>query len=381
MKKKILIFGPISDFGGREIEAGFIANILNTKYEVDVCTTSTFSSKSQVFQFNDKLIVFGINELIHNKFNSIRFLNLISSLKHKNSSKISDFSNNKVSKKYFNYVKKLNDVLENLIPKYDLIFICAQLTSSYIDKVVKIANSNGIQIIFRTTGTIHKTNFDYLNGINCFVHHSQSNASKLDNNNFEVIDQFANNENDLLTVPITKNKIQNFLVLSRLSSEKGIEQAIEYFLKSKFQNDILYVAGIGELENYFKDKFKFEESIVFLGFIDNDCLVSIFKKIDCLIIPSPEESGPLVGVEAMCAGKIIISTRVGAMPERLIQTKNNFWYNYNDYESFKSIFNTVKYLKETKIETISTDLRNHYLENYAKKIIETKYLKLVENIL
>lgn len=377
--KKVLFFGPLEDFGGRELETAFIAHIISKKYIVDICSSTSFTMKSQIYNFDKKQHAFSLNSLLIENYLSIKLFASISYWKNRSNKNRSFFAKNYISKHYLDYKKKIKEQLELLIPKYDLIFICSQLSSNYIDDIVKITNSNNIKVILRTTGTINYIKYSYLKNIDCFVHHSNSNASKLIlKSNFEIIDQCAFNETDLLKVQISKNEIKNFLVLSRLSPEKGIEQAIEYFLKCNDKTSKLYIAGSGELENYLKNTYKDQTAIVFLGFIDSNNFQDLFNKIDCLIIPSCEESGPLVGIEAMCAGKIIISTRVGAMSERLNKTLNNFWYDFNNFNSFEKTFVKVKSLKTNEIEIISKNLRTHYLENYALKIIENKYLNLIE---
>jgi len=383
-KGKLLIFGPINDFGGREIEAGFIAYALSSEYEVAICSTESLGKQSQVFTFNPNQEAFALNQMLCKKHVWIRLLALFNRLNNGGKGSLSKFAQNSISKKYFGYKKKAKRVLHELLAQQDLIFICGQLSSNYVSDVVKFAKKNNKKLIFRTTGTIsNPTHYSYLDKIDCFIHHSASNAGKIDHlpdYKYEIIDQCAFNETELSKLRPHENNCQKFLVLTRLSPEKGVEQIIDYFLRCCAPDDVLYIAGNGSLETLLKNKFQ-QRNIRFLGFVESDEFVRVFADIDCLIIPSPEESGPLVGVEAMCAGKVIISTVVGAMPERLSGTLNDFWYECDNFESFAEVFQNVKQLTESERMMIFKSLTDRYHSEYTIQKIGRKYLNIVKKIM
>ncbi|WP_300977080.1 hypothetical protein, partial [Flavobacterium sp.] len=232
MEKRILIFGPIGDFGGRELESGFIASVLSSKFDVAICSSGTISEKSQFFDFNKGLNVFSINQLLFNKYWIIRILAYLSFLKNKSKGIISSYSNNLIIKRFFNYEKKTQIVLNELISDYDLIFICAQLTSGLIDEVIKISKDKGKKVIFRTTGAITEIDFAFISEVDCFIHHSLNNAKKIDDykpHRYEIIDQCAYQERDFLKIPLLYSGFNNFLIISRLSPEKGIKEIIVFF--------------------------------------------------------------------------------------------------------------------------------------------------------
>lgn len=383
-KKRVLLFGPIGDFGGRELESGFIASVLSRCNEVTICSTVTITRKSQVFDFVDHLTVFSINEILLKKFFVLNVLALFSFFKNKCKGKVSDYVSNRFAKKKIRYEDKVISVLENIVNDCDIVFIIGQLSSSLVDKAVIIAKNKNKKVIFRTTGTITFYDYEYLDSVDCFIHHSQKNAKQLENNRkhkYEIIDQCAYNEDSLLKIKGVDKTISKFLILSRLSPEKGIEEIIDFFLRICSENDILLIAGNGALESNFKIKYEQSTNVRFLGFVSSSNLTDLFEVIDCLIIPSPEESGPLVGIESMCAGKTIISTRVGAMEERMHDTLNDFWFDYNDFESFKATFFRVKGLSQLQVEKNAERLKTKYKREYSINKIGDKYLNIVDEIL
>ncbi|OCB70585.1 hypothetical protein B0A79_13570 [Flavobacterium piscis] len=382
--KKILIIGPIGDFGGRELESGFMASALSSKYIVDICTTGSLSNKSQVFNFNKKQKVFSLADLACQQYLVLKLLALLSYVKNSCKGVWSSYVNNNIAKYFFNYNKKRLLIVQKLVAQYDVIFICAQLSSSLVNDIITFAKLNNKKILFRTTGTISEGSFPYIENVNSFIHHSKVNASNLEkfkNHDYVIIDQCAFNEKELLNVSLSQSGIHNFLILGRLSPEKGVEELISFFLQVCLKNDTLYLAGNGPLENYLRNKYKEADNIKFLGFIEREHLSDLFNRIDCLIICSPEESGPLVGVESMAAGKLIISTRVGAMTERLAESLNQFWFDYNDLESFKKTVQSVKLLNQDEVKSISDSLRDCYLKDYSLDKIKKKYLSTVNGVL
>ncbi|WP_162789258.1 glycosyltransferase family 4 protein [Flavobacterium fluviale] len=381
-KEKILLFGPIADYGGREIECGLIALVLSSKYEVSICSTGTITNKSQLFNFNKNQRVFSIKELLFNRFFILKIAGFLSYFKNTCKGEVSNYVKNYFAKKFFQYDEKVEIVLKDLISDFDAVFIIAQLSSGLVSEIIQLAKKDNKKVLFRTTGTITFSDYDYIELVDCFIHHSYNNASRINKSKkFAVIDQCANNESDLLNIPLSQRQVCNFLILSRLSQEKGVEEIIDSFLKVSSERDILFIAGNGILEIYLKTKYKNSRNVKFLGFLSGSKLSDLIKSVDCLIIPSPEESGPLVGIESMCAGKIVISTRVGAMEERLQGTSNDYWFDYNDFKSFEKVFFEVKDLKELEVKNISIELRRKYIEEYSIDIISNKYLKIVEETL
>ena len=99
-----------------------------------------------------------------------------------------------------------------------------------------------------------------------------------------------------------------------------------------------------------------------------------------MIIPSFQEAGPLVGVEAMAAGKIIVSTKVGAMMDRLDKTDNQFWFKIEDQASLVQTISEIEKLKEGTLAGIRHELRTVYKNKYSRKTIGQNYLDIVRNV-
>ncbi|MDL2143354.1 glycosyltransferase [Flavobacterium tructae] len=380
MKKKILLIGPFGDFGGRELEVSFIASVLASKYEVYICTTGSVSEKSQVFNFNKDQKVFSVKDILCRTSFSIKLLCFLSYIKNHFRGIFTSYANNEIAKRYFNYDKKLNNILEELVKQYEVVFICADLSSAYMNQIITFSKKHQVKVIFRTTAQIKGIDFNYLNDVDLFIHHSVNNAERIQLNNYKIIDQCTFIQDQLLSLENNNGKT-NFLLLGRLSEEKGFEEVIDYFVRCKEQKDQLTIVGDGKLKEKLQLKYAGFPEIKFLGFVKSENLDSILKEIDCLIISSFEESGPLVGIEAMAAAKTIISTKVGAMTERLKNTLNDFWFDIRDYNTFKKEFQRFKNLDNDSLAEINNSLRNEYKKEYTMESIAAKYLKSIDTVL
>lgn len=372
----------MGDFGGRELEAAFIASALSEKYEVEICSSTSFTKKSQLFDFNKEQPAFSLNTLLIKNHFSIKLFATLSHWKSKRSKDASFFAKNYFTKTYFGYYKKIRQVLETLIPEYDLVLICSQLSSKFVADVVDVAAAKGTKILFRTTGAIDGEQRNYVNKVDCFIHHSKKNAEKLMKHHkqqYTIIDQCAYSESDLIKIQPVCTTVKKFLTLSRLVSEKNIDIVIEAFKKAKTSGDKLIVIGSGPDSEHLVSLADGDADIVFAGFIPNHEMAAFFAEADCVIISYYElETGPLTGIEAMAAGRLLISTEAGAMPERL--AFNPFWFE-NTVESLSNQIIEIKKLNPTETLHLSEKIRKRYRESYSMESIKAQYLSTVEKVL
>lgn len=385
MNKKVLIFGPIGDFGGRDVEVNIIAKSLNGKYNISLLSSIYISDKSYALA---DLAVQNFTSFQIQAFNSsllLRILAYVLKFKNKKNKKAYAFVKNKLSKKIFNFKKNNISILESKIKESDVVIACVQLSSNYLKELVEISNKHNKPCIVRTTGTIRDFDIkktDFLKRVALFVHHSETNARNLNNQielPYTIIDQCALNDNCLLELPINFNQKKKYGFLGRISREKGIIELIDFFCKNDDYEFI--VAGNGVLKNDIEIKSKEKKNIKFLGQINQQELYKFFKEIDVLVIASHEESGPLVGLEAMAAGKIIISTKVGAMEDRLFSTENDFWIDINQKKSINLSIEIIEQLKQADLVKIAEINRQVYVKKYSFATIKSQYLALIDNII
>jgi glycosyltransferase involved in cell wall biosynthesis len=83
----------------------------------------------------------------------------------------------------------------------------------------------------------------------------------------------------------------------------------------------------------------------------------------------------------MAAGKLIFSTKVGAMVERLYKTENDFWFDINKEQSFLQLLERLKNIEPEEIKAIREINRKFYLESYSIEKISNEYLSVFDKLL
>lgn len=378
--KKVLLIGPFRDYGGRDVEINIIAKALSNDFNVSILSTGNMTGESVAIQNLENVKWNCIPRILYDKKPILAFFSFIS--KFLNRSKRPSYVNlnNTFTKKFFNLDKLYLDVLKNEIQLNDLVIVSAQLTTKFIPEVVEFCNQKKISCLFRTTGTIRQiviSNFDFLKKVDLFIHHSYSNAENLNKQlelPYSIIDQCALNEDQLLSLEIKANKNLRFGYLGRLSSEKGILPIAKFFSATNYP---FIIAGDGQQKKQLLEIIANKPNCEYIGLVTNDDLAKFFNNIDVLIIPSYEESGPLVGLEAMAAGKIIISTKVGAMEDRL-EGLHSFWFQIENLSSLQLAITKVLNLNETDRQLISESVRQRYLCQYSFQAISEMYKELIK---
>jgi glycosyltransferase involved in cell wall biosynthesis len=382
---KIIIIGPFGDHGGRELEAGFIASEISRKHKVSVISTSNISVKSQIFQFQAGLPVTSLKQLLYRNFLSLKPATLFSYFKNGKKEPIYFYVNNHFNAKRVNRKEKV--LLSKLIVANNLVLIVAHLFTLRTKEIIELCNKNKIPVIFRTTGEINfQQDFpEYLRKVNHFIHHSRKNADSLHTQvksiSYSIIDQTAFLQDQFLEIPVLNKCISNFLVVGRLSPEKNLINLIKYFKACSTENDQLVIVGEGELKAEIKSLIKDSENVQLKGHLAQRELVKVYKQCDCLIISSYTEAGPLVGMEAMASGRLILSSHAGAMPERLENSKNDFWFDPEDLSSFQNQFQRIKNLDPIEVSKIAEMNRSVYLQKYSTKKVSEAYLSVVDKFL
>lgn len=117
------------------------------------------------------------------------------------------------------------------------------------------------------------------------------------------------------------------LYLGRLSAEKGVRTLLE---THKLANDAwpLVVAGTGPLFDEFKQTYP---NARFAGHVSGDALVNIVKRAAVVVVPSEwYENCPMSVLEAMAYGKTVVGSRMGGIPELVMDGETGLLFEAGD---------------------------------------------------
>lgn len=166
---------------------------------------------------------------------------------------------------------------------------------------------------------------------------------------------------DVIKLFVGKDEIQenekHILFFGRVSPYKGIEYLLEAFSQicSKYPTTKLIVAGSG---SYYFDtnKYKQNSQIVFINeYITTEQLATLINNSQFVVCPYVSATQSGVVASALALGKPIIATRVGGLPEMIVDGKTGLLIKERDVESLKE---SMKSLLDNKLllEELSTNI-------------------------
>jgi len=121
------------------------------------------------------------------------------------------------------------------------------------------------------------------------------------------------------------------LYFGRLSEEKGISVLFDAAVKSP---DIpFFIVGTGSLENDLKNTAQESnlKNIHFFGFKSGDELRTLLTESTCVVVPSEwYENCPMTVLEAFAAGKPVIGSDIGGIPELIEEDVDGFIFQPGD---------------------------------------------------
>ena len=115
------------------------------------------------------------------------------------------------------------------------------------------------------------------------------------------------------------------LYFGRLSEEKGVKTLLA---AAKETGCKLYILGTGPAEDALKEFAKDMPNVEFKGFQTGKPLENYVKNSCCVVLPSEwYENGPYSAMEAMAAGKPLIVSGNGGLPELVDEGENGYVYH------------------------------------------------------
>lgn len=352
-KKKLLIIGP-SPTKSKGGMATVISNQLtdkelNSKY--DISMYSSFVDGNKIWR------------IVYSIFAYLFFLR-----KRKNDDlyhiHVASYGSTFRKRHYLNTIKKAKKKVIVHIHGAEYLVFYNQLNEKRKNQVKDFLKSADIVIALSDDW---KSKFEKTFGIdNC---HSLNNG--IDTDKYEnAVSDMGENKN-------------TFLVMGRLGERKGTYDllgAMEIAVKEN-PNIKLILAGDGEIEkvkNLINNK-KLEGNVEVVGWIGFDKKMELLKQSSTVVLPSYNEGLPMAILEGMAAGKAIISTSVGAIPE-VVKEDNGILIKAGDISALSDALikcstdiELLKHMSRSNLDKISKE--------YSIKIMHSKLDRYYQSIL
>jgi glycosyltransferase involved in cell wall biosynthesis len=153
---------------------------------------------------------------------------------------------------------------------------------------------------------------------------------------------------------------------------------------NKRKDVVFIIGGDGPLLNYHKVlaiRLNISSHVIFTGKIPREVLPLYYAASDVVVVPSLQEAWGLVATEAMACGKPVIASRVGGLPDQVIDSYNGFLVPPRDP---RALADKILYLLENPSEARRMGLNGRKLaverfdlEKRIDKVVRL-YKELVE---
>lgn len=123
-----------------------------------------------------------------------------------------------------------------------------------------------------------------------------------------------------------------------------------------------------------------EKNVSFLGWITQQRLLSVLSESDIVVVSSMHESLPMVIAESMAAGKVVVSSNVGGIPEMIKDKETGFLYSIKNDKEFEAILSYL-YNNHQSCSYISNNARNFAYNNYHFKKVAEKTIQFYTEVI
>lgn len=228
-----------------------------------------------------------------------------------------------------------NGIVEWLLLPRHIIHI-----SDYSKNVVPTRNKNGLPIIFNAV------------------------ASRF----FTVAENESTN-NNLLYVGVI-NERKNILMLLEVLKDlvaTGKPYCLKVVGDFDMEEDYHFV-----IRNYVREH-QLEKNVRFLGWCSQQELLDLYTDADVVVLPSLQETLPVVIAETMAAGRVMVATAIGGIPEMITHQQNGFLFqpgnNASLYEILFKLHNNHRLIEQVGAHARITATIKFHCEAIAAKTV------------
>lgn len=296
-------------------------------------------------------------------------------------------------KLFLKYLKMIKQIKPDAVLTYTIKPNIYGGMASKIRKIPYIANVTGLGTALENEGVIQKLSiFLYkiaLKKVKCCFVQNEGNLQFLknhkilkDESKYKLIPGSGVNleKFKILDYPKKDDKI-NFLFISRIMKEKGIDYYLETakYIKEKYKNTEFYILGFCEEEYEKRLKDLQEQGIIKYEGRQND-IIPYLKISSCVIHPSyyPEGMSNVL-LEASASGRPIITTNRNGCKEAVDDGKTGFIVETKNLEQLKEKVEMFINMPNEERKQMGISARKKMEKEFDRNIVINAYMKELNN--
>ena len=185
-------------------------------------------------------------------------------------------------------------------------------------------------------------------------------------------------------------QIDSISYVGRINKNKNLAIVLRALAILKKENIIfnLHVVG-GYKDNYYEREInalvsdnELAGQVTFYGWQTQEQILEVHEKCRIFVLPSQQETMPVVIGEAMALGKVVVASNVGAVSEMVTDKSSGFLFEKNNIEQLCGLLRLL-YNNKALIETVSNNAMDEAREKFHPDSIASKtydfYLKVLQN--
>jgi glycosyltransferase involved in cell wall biosynthesis len=170
----------------------------------------------------------------------------------------------------------------------------------------------------------------------------------------------------------------DFVYVGRLSKEKGLLE----FLGLLDGTERVAIVGEGELSEEIVSKYGSWSNITIFGFVDNGKIKALMQRAKYLVIPSLwYENNPVIVMEAYSVGVPVIGSRVGGIPEIVVDSETGYLVNFSRKELARSQLSSALVISQEEYNRLSANATRFYEAHFTVETHVTKLIFIYEKLL
>lgn len=179
------------------------------------------------------------------------------------------------------------------------------------------------------------------------------------------------NESFFLTKRNKVTEHKSILFVGNIIKEKGIEELIEAMVELPSANLIIVGDGNPQYLTYLKSRIEsygLSGRIKWTGILTPIEISSIMESSSVLVLPSYMETSPNVVSEAICAGLPVIATKVGGIPDMILNEKTGLLI---DPQNVQQLVKAIQYILDNSLmsEKMGVAAREENSKRYSPQRI------------
>lgn len=165
---------------------------------------------------------------------------------------------------------------------------------------------------------------------------------------------------DLDSTVTSAKKGEYLLFYGRLSKEKGLSTLIDATIKTNIKLKIVGTGPLAATYNY-----NINNRIQFLGYKDGEELWNLVRNASFIVVPSEcYENNPLTILESYAYGKPVIGSKIGGMPEIIIDGHTGFLFESRNKDQLASTLLKADKLSDCEYKQFSNNARQFAEEHF-----------------